>query len=52
MHKNHYMHDKNNKTNSKEQPQKYRFLSNPGVYKIRCQNSNRFYIGETSRNLN
>ena len=28
------------------------FLSNAGVYKIRCQNCHKFYTGETSRNLN
>ena len=27
-------------------------LSNAEVYKIRCQNCNKFYIGETSGNLN
>ena len=28
------------------------YLSNTGVYKIRCQNCNKFYIEEASRNLN
>ena len=27
-------------------------LSNAGIYKIRCQNCNKFYIEETCRNLN
>ena len=36
---------KNNSKNTKS-------ISNASVYKIRCQNRNKFYMGETSRNLN